>query len=258
MKLGVNIDHIAVLKQARKVSSPDPLQAVFVCQMAGADQITIHLREDRRHIDDFDAKNIIAHSKLPINMELSTNQEITQIALDLKPLRVTIVPENRAEVTTEGGLDLELKNLGKIIKNFQNAQIKTSLFIEPDINAIKKAKALGANAVELHTGRFANIFLSLYSNLSLTPNKIAEFDKPRFELKKMLDKELERLSNSANLALDLGLFCAAGHGLDYQNTKMLKGLNFQELNIGQSIVARAVFVGLERAILEMKDLISNL
>ena len=160
MRLGVNIDHIATLREARQINEPDPLMALEVCKKSGADQITIHLREDRRHIDDFDVKRIIESSFLPVNVECSINEEIVEIISNLKPHRVTIVPEKREEVTTEGGLDL-FKNSEKIrkaINKFLENDIIVSLFIDPDIAQIEESKVLGANMTELHTGRYANIF----------------------------------------------------------------------------------------------------
>jgi pyridoxine 5-phosphate synthase len=257
MRLGVNIDHIATLREARAINEPDPLMALEICKKAGADQITIHLREDRRHIDDFDVRRIIESSFLPVNVECSINESIVEIISSLKPHRVTIVPENRDEVTTEGGLDL-FKNSNKIkkaIDKFLENDIEVSLFIDPDISQIEEAKVLNVSMVELHTGRYANLFLALNSNLNYTKHKLfTEFD--RKTLSKMLKDEIEIIKDSAKFAKDLGLEVAAGHGLNYQNVKKITSIKeITELNIGHSIIANSIFMGLENAIKEMKNLI---
>ena len=257
MRLGVNIDHIATLREARAINEPDPLMALEICKKAGADQITIHLREDRRHIDDFDVRRIIESSFLPVNVECSINEKIVEIISSLKPHRVTIVPENRDEVTTEGGLDL-FKNSNKIkkaIDKFLENDIEVSLFIDPDISQIEEAKVLNVSMVELHTGRYANLFLALNSNLNYTKHKLfTEFD--RKTLSKMLKDEIEIIKDSAKFAKDLGLEVAAGHGLNYQNVKEIASIKeITELNIGHSIIANSIFMGLENAIKEMKNLI---
>jgi pyridoxine 5-phosphate synthase len=257
MKLGVNIDHIATLREARAINEPDPLMALEICKKAGADQITIHLREDRRHIDDFDVRRIIESSFLPVNVECSINGSIVEIISSLKPHRVTIVPENRDEVTTEGGLDL-FKNSDKIkkaIDTFLKNDIEVSLFIDPDIAQIEEAKVLNVSMIELHTGRYANLFLALNSNLNHTKHKLfTEFD--RKTLSKMLKDEVEIIKDSAKFAKDLGLEVAAGHGLNYQNVKDIASIKeITELNIGHSIIANSIFMGLENAIKEMKNLI---
>ncbi len=258
MKLGVNIDHIAVLREARKVNDPNLIEAVGVCKLAGANQITIHLREDRRHIQDKDVKDIIMHSSLPVNLECSINPEIIDIVCALKPFRATLVPERREELTTEGGLALSLENetLLQAIKKLHQNEIEVSLFIEADIKTIKTAKKLGVEWIELHTGKYANIFAMLYSNLSRTPHSIKELELERKKLKKMLKKELKRIKKAAKFAKKLNLKVAAGHGLNYQNVKEIAKIKaIKELNIGQSIIARSVFVGLEQAIKEMKELL---
>ncbi len=258
MKLGVNIDHIAVLREARKVNDPNLIEVVGICKLAGANQITIHLREDRRHIQDKDVKDIIMHSSLPVNLECSINPEIIDIVCAFKPFRATLVPERREELTTEGGLALSLENetLLQAIKKLHQNEIEVSLFIEADSKTIKTAKKLGVEWVELHTGKYANIFAMLYSNLSRTPHSIKELELERKKLKKMLKKELTRIKKAATFAKKLGLKVAAGHGLNYQNVnKIAKIKAIKELNIGQSIIARSVFVGLEQAIKEMKELL---
>jgi len=256
MLLGVNIDHIAVLREARKVADPDPLDALGICKRAGADQITIHLREDRRHMQDMDAKNIIELSYLPVNLECSISSEMIDIACNLKPHRVTLVPEKREEVTTEGGLAVEGKQtkLQKAIKKLQKNEIEVSLFIDPTKEAIEASKNLGVEWIEFHTGKYANIYAMLFSNLSKTHHSIKELDLPRKTLKKMLNYELENLNKLSLKAKKLGLKVAAGHGLNMQNVEAIANIEaIEELNIGQSIVARSIYVGLEQAIIDMKN-----
>jgi len=258
MKLGVNIDHIATLRNARRINEPDPLMALHVLKEAGADQVTIHLREDRRHIMDFDAKRICENSFLPVNMECSINPEIIDIICSLKPQRATLVPERREEVTTEGGLNVIKfeKEIKKVIEKLHKNEIEVSLFIDPDFEQIKKSKEIGALMIELHTGRYANLHLALNSNINHTPFKIFEnFD--RKTLKKELELELKLLKDSAKLGKDLGLEVAAGHGLNYQNVKEIANIKeISELNIGHSIIANAIFLGLKEAIIKMKELIN--
>jgi len=258
MKLGVNIDHIATLREARQINEPDPLQAIGICKNAGAEQITIHLREDRRHIDDFDVRRIIESSFLPVNVECSINENIVEILCKLKPHRITLVPENRNEVTTEGGLDL-FKNQDKIksaIDKFLENDISVSLFIDAEISQIEEAKRLNADMIELHTGKYANLFLALNSNLNHTKHKLFE-NLDRKTLSKMLEDEIKLIKDSAVFAKDLGLKVAAGHGLNYQNVSdIAKIKEIEELNIGHSIIANSIFLGLERAIIEMKELIN--
>lgn len=255
MLLGVNIDHIAVLREARRVGDPDPLDALGICKRAGADQITIHLREDRRHIQDADAQHIIDLSPLPVNLECAIAPEMIEIACRLKPHRVTLVPEKREEVTTEGGLAVtgEQPKLVDAIKKLQANEIEVSLFIDPTIQALEASKALGVEWIEFHTGKYANIYAMLYSNLAKTHHTIPELELPRSELKKMLEEELHELRVLSNEAKEMGLHVAAGHGLNMQNVKAIVEIEtIEELNIGQSIIARSVYTGLEQAILDMK------
>ena len=257
MLLGVNIDHIAVLREARKVADPDPLDALGICKRAGADQITIHLREDRRHMQDVDAVNIIALSTLPVNLECAISPEMIDIACNLKPHRVTLVPEKREEVTTEGGLAVtgEQPKLKEAIKRLQEEEIEVSLFIDPTLDAVRASEALGVEWIEFHTGKYANIYAMLYSNLSNTHHTISELDLSRKILKQMLGDELCNLRLLSCEAMEHGLRVAAGHGLNMQNVKDIVEIEtIEELNIGQSIVARSVYVGLEQAILDMKAL----
>ncbi|WP_419777582.1 pyridoxine 5'-phosphate synthase [Malaciobacter marinus] len=256
MLLGVNIDHIAVLREARKINDPNPLDALGICKLANADQITIHLREDRRHIHDDDAKKIIDNSTLPVNLECSINDEIIDIVCKLKPQRATLVPENRQEVTTEGGLDIKsnFEKIKKAIKKLHDNEIEVSLFIDPKKETIKLSSELKVEWIELHTGSFANIYAMLYGNLRNTHHSIKELELPRQELKVMLKESKKQIKKASNKADQLNLKVAAGHGLNYQNVSLISSIKtISELNIGQSIIARSVYTGLHQAILDMKE-----
>ena len=258
MKLGVNIDHIAVLREARRIADPDPMDALSICKRAGADQITIHLREDRRHMQDFDAENIIRLSSLPVNLECAIASDMIDIACRLRPHRVTLVPEKREEVTTEGGLAVtgEQPRLKHAIERLQAEEIEVSLFIDPTTQAVNASKELGVEWVEFHTGKYANIYAMLYSGLEKTPYAIPQLELPRNALKKLLDKELENLRKLSCATAELGIKVAAGHGLNYHNVSDIVAIEMiEELNIGQSIIARSVFCGLEQAILDLKALL---
>ena len=257
MTLGVNIDHVAVLREARRVNDPDILNALFVACNNGADQITIHLREDRRHIQDIDVKNIMQHSTLPVNLECSINKDILNIVSKFKPHRATLVPEKRQEVTTEGGLDVFTyeDEIAYAIEQLHDSIIPVSLFVDPTIEAMEKSKDLGAEMVELHTGSFANIFAMLNSNLAHSNHTIKDLELPRYELQSRLEKALQDIQDSARHAKKLGLEVAAGHGLNYNNVSYMMDISeITELNIGQSIIAKSVFSGLDNAIKEMKKL----
>lgn len=252
MKLGVNIDHIATLREARKINEPDVLEAIYVLKNAGASQITAHLREDRRHMNDYDIKRIIDSAFLPVNVESSTNEEILSYLISLKPHTITIVPENRREITTEGGLILN-SSLKDIIAKIKDNDIKISLFIDSNIETIEMAKSLGADSIELHTGLFANLFLILNTNLNKTPNKL-DIKSP----KEKYENSLLSLKLGAKRASEIGLEVFAGHGLNYQNVALIAEIKeITELNIGHSIIARAVFAGLDSAIKEMISLIKE-
>ena len=255
MKLGVNIDHVAVLREARQVNDPDILQALYIACESGAEQITIHLREDRRHIQDVDVENILQFSKLPVNLECSINKNILDIITRVKPHRVTLVPEKREEVTTEGGLDLfSYENeIAYAIERLHDAAIPVSLFIDPSIATVEQSKKLGSEMVELHTGLFANIFAMLNTSLPKSNHSVKELDLPRYELSNKLENAIQQIQHSAHHANKLGLEVAAGHGLNYHNVHEIVGIEeITELNIGQSIIARSVFTGLHEAIKEMK------
>jgi pyridoxine 5-phosphate synthase len=260
MLLGVNIDHIAVLREARQINDPNPIDALFICKKAGANQITIHLREDRRHIVDEDVKNIINLSSLPVNLECSINDKIIDIVCNLKPHRVTLVPENREEVTTEGGLNIEdmFDNIKKCVEKLHKHNIEVSLFIDPIDKMIELSSKLKVKWIELHTGKYANIYAMLNSGLDKTHHSIKELELPRDILTNMLNDSLLQLKNSTKKAHNCDLKIAAGHGLNYQNVKDICNIeNICELNIGQSIIARSVFVGLEMAIVDMKKIINE-
>jgi len=259
MNLGVNIDHIAVLREARQINDPSITDAIGICKLTNVDQITIHLREDRRHINEKDVKNIIELSASPINLECSINKDIIDIVTKLKPYRATIVPENREEITTEGGLNISkhYKELSNITKRLHDTDIEVSLFIDPNKKSIKLAKELGVDFIELHTGSFANIYAMKNTNLSYTNHSIKALENyTNKELDKLLSKSIKILQKSTKLANKLGLRVAAGHGINYQNIQLIKNIKgIEELNIGQSIIARSVFVGLHKAIEQMQVLL---
>jgi len=257
--LGVNIDHIAVLREARRINDPDPVDALGVCKRAGADQITIHLREDRRHINDLDAQKIMFNSSLPVNLECSINPDIIDIVCELRPHRATLVPEKREEVTTEGGLDVigHFENIQKVVKKLKENEIDVSLFVDPNEDVIEACAKLDIDMVELHTGRYANIYAMLNTPLSTTHHTIKDLERPRNELKELLHSSIEEIRDAAYLSHQKGLLVAAGHGLNYQNVSTMCDIEvIQELNIGQSIIARSVFTGLEQAIIDMKELLA--
>ena len=235
-RLGVNIDHVATLRNARGELHPDPLFAAKYVKKIGADSITIHLREDRRHIKDFDAKKICSIKGLLVNLEISTNPKIVKIALKINPDFVCIVPEKRKEITTEGGLNL-IKNkfkLKKIIKKFKKKRIRTSLFINPSLNDIKIAKNLDIDCVEIHTGYFSNLI----------------------KKKRNYSKEFDRIKRCSIMANQSGIEVHAGHGLDYKSTKILSKINqIKEFNIGHFIIGESIFFGLSKVIKNFKKII---
>ena len=237
MKLGVNVDHIATLRQARRIDYPDPLKGALIAQKAGADSIVMHLREDRRHIQEKDVFLAKKSLGIPLNLEMGASKEIVAIALKLKPYQVTLVPEKRKELTTEGGLDLIKfeRKITSAVKKFKKVGVRVSLFIDPLKKQIDKAGVIGADAVELHTGRYANA-VKKSSRL----------------------KELERVKQAARYAKRKKFFVAAGHGLNYENTlQIAKIKEIEELNIGHAIISQAVFLGLEKAVRKMRRLINS-
>ncbi len=235
IKLGVNVDHVATLRQARMTYEPDPVTAAALADLGGADIITIHLREDRRHIRERDLDLLRKMVFTKLNLEMATSQDIIDIALKVKPEQVTFVPEKRQEVTTEGGLSVstQRKLLTGVIKRFKDNGIHISLFIDPDKDQILAASEVGAQSVELHTGNYAN----------------AESEAQSAEM-------LEILKSGVKIAQNAGLRVNAGHGLTYKNTgAIVEHLDVEELHIGHSIISRAIFAGLKEAVHEMKDLI---
>ena len=237
-RLGVNIDHVATIRNARGEIYPNPLRAALVAQKSGADSITIHLREDRRHIRDYDLKNIKKKLKIPLNLEIAPTDEMLKIAIRNKPNFVCIVPEKRKEITTEGGLNIKKnkKLIQKMIMILKKNKIRVSLFIEPKINDIKLSQSFGANCVELHTGNFCNFL-----------NRGKKIRKSFLELKK-----------AANYARKIGLEVHAGHGLTYRSViKISKIRDISEFNIGHFLISESLFLGLKNAIKKFKKVINT-
>ena len=235
-RLGVNIDHVATLRNARGELHPDPYFAAKFVKKQGADSITIHLREDRRHIKDLDAKNICSIKNLLVNLEISIKDEIVKNALRIKPNYICIVPENRKEITTEGGLNLKRnKNqIKKIIKKFKKKNIRTSLFINPSQKDVLISKELNADCIEIHTGKFANLVKS----------------------HKKIQNELIRINKACKLANNLGIEVHAGHGLDYKSTKILSKIKeIKEFNIGHFIIGESIFFGIKTVLKKFKKII---
>jgi pyridoxine 5-phosphate synthase len=235
-KLGVNIDHVATVRQARRTYEPDPVWAAALAELGGADGITVHLREDRRHIGDRDVRLLRETVTVKLNLEMACADEITQIACDLRPDQATLVPERREEVTTEGGLNVLAQRaaVAGCIQRLKDAGIVVSLFLDPDQQQIRAAADLGAHAVELHTGQYSH----------------AKADA--------VAAELFKLRSAAKLIHELGLTLHAGHGLTYRNVIPIARIDgMDELNIGHSIVSRAVMVGMEAAVREMKRLVAE-
>lgn len=229
-RLYINIDHVATLRQARRGSEPDPLEAARVCESAGADGITAHLREDRRHIQDSDVRGLRKVIKTYFNLELACVPEMLAIAIAAKPEQVTLVPERREEVTTEGGLDLvrDPARIREAVERLRAAGIRTALFIDPSVEAVERSAEIGCDAVELHTGRYSH-----------APAESARLDEIR---------------HAAERGAGLGLAIHAGHGLSIENVRPVSATReIEELNIGHSIVSRAVFIGLHAAVAEMKE-----
>ncbi len=236
-KLAINVDHVATIRQARGVNEPDPVAAAAICELAGASGIVVHLREDRRHMQDRDIYLLRQTVKTTLNLEMGANKEIIKIALDLKPDIVTLVPENRQELTTEGGLDVisQKKKIAKVIDKMEKRGIPVSIFSDPDPKQLKAVSEIGATFVELHTGRYC---------------EAASEDA--------LEHEFQLIATAAEEAHQLGLRVFAGHGLDYQNTAPIAALDMiEELSIGHAIISRAVFTGLDQAVREMAAIINQ-
>ena len=232
-RLGVNIDHVATLRQARRVPDPDPVQAAILAELAGADGITVHLRSDRRHIQDRDVEILRQVVKTRLNLEMAATQEMLKIALTAKPHQVTLVPERREEITTEGGLDVVLNSvqLKPAVKMLEEGGIRVSVFVDPDLEQVKEAHRIDAHAIEINTAAYAD----------------ARDDQGR-------DAALRKTVDAARFGRKLGLAVHAGHGLTYENVRALAALpEISELNIGHNIVARALLVGMERAVREMVE-----
>jgi pyridoxine 5-phosphate synthase len=232
IRLYINIDHVSTVRQARRTDEPDPCEAAALCEAAGADGITVHLREDRRHIQDADVERLAPAVKV-LNLELATSDDIVALACRLRPHQATIVPERREEVTTEGGLDLSRPHprLRETIRRLEEAGIRVSLFIDPDLAALDAAKDLGVPAIELHTGRYSHTW-------------------------RAGDAALAELRRAARHGADMGLAIHAGHGLTYLNVVPVAGIpEIEELNIGHTIVSRAVMVGMREAVREMRVLV---
>ncbi len=230
----MNIDHVATVREARRAQEPEPVAAAVLAELGGADGITIHLRVDRRHIKDRDLKLLRQVVKTKLNLEMSLAEGMVKVALEAKPHQVTLVPEEPNEVTTQGGLDVKgnLDTVTRVVERLKNAGITVSIFIDPDPVQVRAAKEAGADAIEIHTGLYAE----------------APKDK--------VDEEYQKILNAAQLAQNLGLVVHAGHGLNYKNVAPIAAIpGVEELNIGHSIVARAVLVGMERAVYEMKRLL---
>ncbi len=235
--LGVNIDHVATVRQARRTNEPDPVHAAVLAELGGADGITVHLREDRRHIQDRDVRILRQMIRVKLNLEMAVEQEIVDIALDILPEQATLVPEKREEVTTEGGLDIvgNRDRVQRTIDQLQDHDISVSLFIDPDVAQVEASAEAGVEAIELHTGAFADARTAAEAN--------AEFD---------------RIVAAGQSAIQGGLILNMGHGLTYRNVHRIADIEgVHELNIGHSIISHAVMVGLERAVREMKALVGR-
>ena len=237
-RLGINIDHIATIRNARGSSHPEPLVAAKYAMKCGANSITIHLREDRRHITDLDVIKICKNKKIPVNLEISLNDEIFKIALKNEPNYICIVPENRKEITTEGGLNLfkNKKKISFVISKFKKKNIRTSLFINPNLNDVRLSKELNVNCIELHTGRLSELV----------------------KQKKKFSNELKKIKQCCKLAESLELEVHAGHGLDYKTTKILNKIKeIKEFNIGHFIIGESIFYGLKNIIKKFKRISNN-
>jgi pyridoxine 5-phosphate synthase len=238
VRLYINIDHVATVRQARRTDEPDPVRAAVLAELGGADGITVHLREDRRHIQDRDVELLLQTSRTGVNLELAAASDVVDLALRWRPMQATLVPERREEITTEGGLALASgearSGVEAAVERLRDAGIRTSLFIDPDEGSIRASQQMGVEAIELHTGEYAN----------------ARGAERR--------EQLERLRRGAALGRSLGLAVHAGHGLTYENVAPLAAIpEIEEVNIGHSIVSRAVFTGMESAVREMAAILRH-
>ncbi len=235
MRLYVNIDHVATIREARRTDEPDPVRAAVLVELAGADGITVHLREDRRHIQDRDVRLLAETCRTVLNLEVAAEEEVVSVATEISPFQVTLVPERREEVTTEGGLDLASpqvrERVARAVERLREAGIRVSLFIDPSSEVVEASVELGVEAVEFHTGEYAN---------AQTPEE--------------RERELERLRAASVLAVESGLAAHAGHGLTYENVAPVAAIpQLEELNIGHAIISRSVLVGMDRAVREMRQ-----
>ncbi|NIN70959.1 MAG: pyridoxine 5'-phosphate synthase [Gemmatimonadetes bacterium] len=238
MRLYINLDHVATVREARRTDEPDPVRAAVLAELGGAQAITVHLREDRRHIKDRDVLLLLETARTGVNLELAVEEEVLKFALEHRPMQATLVPERREEVTTEGGLDLgdagRRRRVAESLARLREAGIKTSLFIDPVEETIRNAAELGADAIELHTGEYANASRGGRG------------------------EQLQRLERATLLGHEVGLAVHAGHGLTYENVSPVAAIpGIEELNIGHSVVSRAVFVGMERAVREMLQIVTE-
>jgi pyridoxine 5-phosphate synthase len=241
MRLHINIDHVATVRQARRTDEPDPVRAAVLAELGGADGITVHLREDRRHIQDRDVRLLMQTVRTGVNLELAAASDVVGIAVELKPMAATLVPEKREEITTEGGLQVnDNRALAEAVAQLRTARIRTSLFIGPQEETVRASFDLGVEAVELHTGEFAEAYKRLHCGGQAA-----------------VSSEIARLRRAAERAKSLGLAVHAGHGLTYENVALIAAIDeLEELNIGHSVVSRAVLTGMERAVHDMKAIIT--
>jgi len=238
VRLGINIDHVATLRNARGENYPEVTEAARIVEKSGADLVTVHVREDRRHINEDDLENILNVINIPVNLEIGASSEMVKIAIKYKPKCICIVPEKRQEITTEGGLDVinNFDKLKKILNSLSNYNINIAIFIDPDKDQLIATKKLGVKTIEFHTGSYANAFLK----------------------KNNVELELKKITQSAAFAKKLGFNCHAGHGLTYDNVSAIASINdIVELNIGHFIIANSIFDGLENTILKMRNIISK-
>ena len=238
VRLGINIDHVATLRNARGENYPEVTEAARIVENCGADLVTVHVREDRRHISEKDLGDILNAINIPVNLEIGANMEMVKIAIEYKPKFVCFVPEKRQEITTEGGLDVinNFDKLKKILKSFSNENINVAIFIDPDKDQLIATQKLGVKTIEFHTGGYANAFIK----------------------KNNVELELKKITESTAFAKKLGLNCHAGHGLTYDNVSAIASINdIVELNIGHFIIANSIFYGLENSISKMRNIISN-
>ena len=240
MRLHINIDHVATVRQARRTDEPDPVRAAVLAELGGADGITVHLREDRRHIQDRDVRLLMQTVRTGVNLELAATGDVLDIALELKPMAATLVPEKREEITTEGGLQVAgATAVFKAVAQLQAESLRTSLFIDPREDVVRASADMGAQAIELHTGEFAEAYKTLHAGG-----------------RGAVAAEVGKLRQAAELARSLGLAVHAGHGLTYENVALVAAIpEIEELNIGHSVVSRAVLVGMQRAVQDMKAII---